>query len=177
VKHWDDHAKGKVEKPWHEIDALSKKRLRNLLGMEEGIDLGEFGLGSERSLLDYERYAGIDLKGRRLQRDTMAGKEPPCHYRGEEEWEADFGRSHQITIRWNPNEFPDKKRYQFVFFGVEDGCGNLLYRFDAQPDTPEFQGLVNSKRVSFSSSSKPSKLVIWPYLREVGWGKKSVRKI
>jgi hypothetical protein len=39
------------------------ERLRMLI---EGEDLGEYGLGKERTLADYENLAGINLKQRRV---------------------------------------------------------------------------------------------------------------
>ena len=39
------------------------ERLRMLI---EGGDLGEYGLGTERQLSDYENFAGINLKEKRV---------------------------------------------------------------------------------------------------------------
>lgn len=58
-KHWDDHG------DWGERSILAKARMRSLL-MEtnEVPDLGPYGLGTDRSLADYERYSGVDFKRR-----------------------------------------------------------------------------------------------------------------
>ena len=53
-KHWDDHATHHVA----HIDSVS--RLRTLFQGDAG-SLGEYGLGSVRSLVEFQRYAGIDL--------------------------------------------------------------------------------------------------------------------
>ena len=67
-----------MEKPWWERDGESHRRNRVLLGMEEGdIDFGPYGLGSERSLRDYERYAGLNFKLRGAQPYTLDHGEPP----------------------------------------------------------------------------------------------------
>lgn len=58
-KHWknDDH--------WRELDARSKKRVRQLLGSEitdsrdKPTDFGPYGLGKVRSLPEYEQKAGV----------------------------------------------------------------------------------------------------------------------
>ncbi len=177
TKHWDDHTLENVSRAWHERDKISKERLRNLLGMESGVDLGAFGVGDQRSLQDFERYAGVDFKGRRLQRDTLAGVDPPCQFSNEEEWEGSFGVERTLTLNWDSAELKDSSNFQFVFFGVEDADGTLLYRFDAQPDAPEFKGLVAEKEVSFFSSAPPSRFVLWPFLRSGGWGEKIVHEI
>lgn len=58
-KHWDDHG------DWGGRSATAKARMRSLLmGTKEVADLGRYGLGSARSLEDYERYAGVDFKAR-----------------------------------------------------------------------------------------------------------------
>jgi hypothetical protein len=72
VKHWDDfnnenRDQGKFEKAWWQLDMDSKKRLRHLLKLEDNeTDLGIYGLGSVRSLADYENYSRISFKDRRL---------------------------------------------------------------------------------------------------------------
>ena len=93
-KHWDDHTgetreEGRVELPWHERNTRSMKRLNQLLGQNDsGIDLGDYGLGSVHSRRDYERYAGIDFRNRRLHPYTLAGKDPPNP--ADSKWEAGF---------------------------------------------------------------------------------------
>jgi Glycosyltransferase (GlcNAc) len=77
-KHWDDHVEGRVEKPWHLRDAASQRRVKALLGLQPAdTDFGEFGLGNVRSLPDYERYAGISFKLRRVQAYTLEDRQPP----------------------------------------------------------------------------------------------------
>ena len=66
VKHWDDFAdknNNKLKKAWHELDHESKRRLRQLLQIEDnGIDLKEYGLGNNRSFAEYEKFTGINFK-------------------------------------------------------------------------------------------------------------------
>jgi glycosyltransferase involved in cell wall biosynthesis len=66
-RHWGDH------QGWHERDQSAKARVRSLL-MESGEvpDLGLYGLGTVRTLADYEEYAGVDFKNRTVRgRETM----------------------------------------------------------------------------------------------------------
>ena len=85
TKHWSDHDEnsklsGLIDKTWWERDIESKKRLRCLLKEEESdIDLGEYILGRERSHSDYELYAGINFKNRKLHQDSIRGIEPPIN--------------------------------------------------------------------------------------------------
>lgn len=57
---------------WHELDRLSKIRLNNmLLGQLPEDD--EYGLGKVRSLHDYEKYAGVNFKTKRLTPEAKSG--------------------------------------------------------------------------------------------------------
>ena len=62
TKHWDDHTDAKKD-AWYLLDQGSKIRVRQLLGIENNnIDLGIYGLGKERSLDDYQKYAKLNFK-------------------------------------------------------------------------------------------------------------------
>ena len=82
-KHWDDFnsnskQNGTTSDAWHELDEVSKKRLRQMLREEDNhVDLGEYTLGRVRSHADYEKYAGISFKHRKLHPSTMRGETPP----------------------------------------------------------------------------------------------------
>lgn len=61
-RHWHDH------KLWTELSERAARRIRHLLGTgptDDALalqDLSRFGLGSRRSLADYEAFAGVDFK-------------------------------------------------------------------------------------------------------------------
>ena len=82
-KHWDDFnsnskQNGTTNDAWHELDDVSKKRLRQMLREEDNhVNLGEYTLGRVRSHADYEKYAGISFKHRKLHPTTMRGETPP----------------------------------------------------------------------------------------------------
>jgi len=172
-KHWDDHSKknlDQIETLWHERDAISKRRLRKLLKEEDSDDdLGTFGLGSVRTHRDYELYAGIDFRGRRLHREALEGKDPPCSYIDENQWEASFKRAYALTLRWKVDAIRQCEDNQFIYFGIESKSGSVLYRYDAPPESPETQWLTDQKRVEIQASEEPAKLVVWPYSRSRGW--------
>jgi hypothetical protein len=65
-KHWTDHTS------WSSSNRDSMARVRHLLGITreppsvvDGLD-GPLGLGSERSLREFERFAGVDFRARRM---------------------------------------------------------------------------------------------------------------
>jgi len=74
-KHWGDHTKeNRVSREWHELDSQSKKKVRRLL---TGEPVDSYGLGSARSPQEYEVYAGISLRLRKVQDYTLRSEEPP----------------------------------------------------------------------------------------------------
>lgn len=77
-KHWDDHVEdGNQKISANLLDSLSKWRVRQLLGMEDVTQaFGRFGVGTQRSLPDYERYAGVNFAERRLSEAARNGLEP-----------------------------------------------------------------------------------------------------
>ncbi len=61
-RHWTDNSQ------WGELDNISGSRLRHLFGMEPStdpnvlIDIDRYGLGSVRTLEEFERYADVNLR-------------------------------------------------------------------------------------------------------------------
>ena len=176
IKHWDDHSnqnKPIVGMAWHERDVISKRRLRKMLREEDNDeDITGYDLGDVRTHRDYERYAGIDFAGRRLHHETVKGVDPPCLYVDEEQWENSFASDYDILLKWRNQDVGACDDFHFIYFGIEDAAGNVIFRYDAPPSSPEALGQTDSKRVSFRSSSKPSKLVVWPVSHSQGWLRK-----
>jgi hypothetical protein len=82
--HFDDHHN------WGELDALSVRRVRHLLGIEQSTDaavldgIENYGLGQKRSLDEYQRYSGINFLKRRLSPQAKQGAPyPPFAKNGE----------------------------------------------------------------------------------------------
>jgi len=70
ICHWADQKIG-----YGSLHKESLKRLRQMLGMEDnGIDLGEYGLGTERNLKDFEKISGINFKERKLAERAEKGE-------------------------------------------------------------------------------------------------------
>lgn len=77
--HWDDN-------DWDFRDRLCKARVANIYGWPQPGEvpagpLGVYGLGTERSLEDFEEWSGLDIKGKRyipdpIWRDVMKGITP-----------------------------------------------------------------------------------------------------
>ncbi len=85
-RHWE-HGKDVVRKK----NEVAVERLRQLAyaagqGQER---LGRYGLGSRRSLTEYERYSGFDLANKRAHPDVFTGRSPdPVTIRDDADWAA-----------------------------------------------------------------------------------------
>lgn len=162
TKHWTDfdqeNAKaGVVERPWWEMDNDSKRRLRHMLQEEDNnIDLGPYGLGTVRTHRDYELYAGINFKLRKLHPDTLKGINPPVNDYTDWDKLEEVSYSYELDI---PKPDID---FKFIYVGIEDMNGNVIFREDLNEYKPKV-------RATFKSYTEPFKWVYWPMDKEGNW--------
>jgi hypothetical protein len=162
TKHWTDFnnenkTKGLVEKPWWEMDNESKRRLRHMLQEEDNnIDLGIYGLGTVRSHRDYELYAGINFLNRKLHPNAIKGINPPVNDNTEWDKLVEIEHTYNLTI---PKPTVD---FQFIYIGIEDRDGNVIYRNDLQEH-------VETLNVTVKTFIEPSKWVYWPVDKQGNW--------
>lgn len=71
-RHWDDHENGATAS--ERLEVQSRRKIAHLLSEPW---IGVDGLGSHRTLADYERYAGISFRHRIVQPHARFGREPP----------------------------------------------------------------------------------------------------
>jgi len=199
TKVWDDHTtinkkKGKVEKDWVERNNMAHKRNRVLFGMDgedpNQIDFGKYGFGNERTLRQYEEYAGISFEHRGVQQATLDQEEPPVDYpyNNEQEWKESFARSNDVRICAHKNEFPSAFNngkilddIDFCFVGAHDADGNEIHRKDLSG--PEFKknvigdnGFIDYRFI-FLSSVAPSTYTVWPHSKSGGWLDKVTKNV
>lgn len=161
TKHWTDFNEenkktGKIEKQWWEMDIESKRRLRHMLREEDNqINLGEYDLGTVRAHNDYELYAGINFKNRKLHADTIKGINPPIN--DASEWHKLEKQSYNLNLN-----IPKTDNFQFIYVGVEDESGNVIHREDLYT----YKELLN---IQFESYSPPYKWVYWPVDNNGNW--------
>jgi len=172
---WDDQYKRGED--WWSAQVKAWKKIRTLLRTEENpdVDLSGFDLGTERSLQDFERYAGFDFKNKRVQWDTLQNKFPPNPTVSDEEWENGFARSFYQNVRFDKHQFKHND-YDCWIFSFDDENNESLFRDDfneqqiqqimASPDqwvSVEKFGLV--KKI-------PHKWVIWGHSKSAGWAER-----
>jgi len=183
-KHWLDHTEalkeqGVIEKSWSERDELSKKRVRQLLGIKDhGIDLGKYGLGSSKSIRQYEMYIGVDFAKQLLHPAAVKGDNPYQHT-DEEAWKKELvGQSepeelseYSLEIDWDADEIEKADDYEFWFFGFHDEDGKEIYRndFNKQKDPEILSFKKTNVSITFKSKKQPKSCIIWPYSKSKGW--------
>jgi hypothetical protein len=178
TKHWDD------DKEWGKKNENCHKRNRKLFGMDgeiQDIDFGIYGFGKERTLLDYEKYAGISFKRRAVQKETIEHKDPPNkQYDSEEEFNNSFLTIFKHCIDVAYKDVPEND-YNFWVVAFHSSNGKELYRKDA--DKSEIHRLMNDPDKyckiwrEFNTEEKPSYWVVWPYSESKGWCDKIQRNL
>jgi hypothetical protein len=170
TKQWDD------DREWHLKNNHAHKKNRQLFGMdgEEMIDMGIYGFGTERTLADYEKYAGINFKKRGVQQYTLDKLYPPNpqNFETEEEYMESFSSifKHCIDVGYSQVPETDYDFWVVAFHGEND---ETLYRLDADPG--EISRMKNDPdgycKVwrQFQTVTKPKYWVVWPYSTSKGW--------
>jgi hypothetical protein len=176
TKQWDDN------KEWWKKNNSSHEKNRKILGIDNEKyeeDLGKYGFGSERTIKDYEKYAGIKFSNRSVQQYTLDKKYPPNPYdfSTEEDWEKSFFTIFKHCIDLPLDKVPETD-YNFFVVAFHNKKDETLFRQDAQPDEinrikndPDGYGKIWRE---FNTSEKPAYWVVWPHSASKGWGERIV---
>lgn len=165
AKHWTDHQN------WGEYDKVAHERLDSLLGHND-IDLGQYGLGTERTVEDFKNYSGIDYKNAIVHEYAEKGGEPPYEY-DEEGWN-NAKETYLEFLSWDPANIDTADDISFWAFIVEDQHGVAIHRHDVLiGDRPD---IINKETntLGFEFDHNPKKqivtsLLIWPFSKSKGW--------
>jgi hypothetical protein len=172
TKQWDD------DKKWVERNNKCHLKNRKLFSMDgekyNPEEFGVFGFGTERTLRDYEKYAGLHFGKRAVQQWTLDKKYPPNPYdfNSEQEWEDSFARIFKHCIDLGFSQVPEKD-YDFWVVAFHDEKDNTLYRKDA--DIHEINNLMRDPDGycklwrDFQTAEQPKYWVVWPYSKSKGW--------
>lgn len=171
TKQWDD------DKEWWKKNEFCHKKNRQVLGIDGEVydgDLGIYGLGTERTIKDYEKYSGVLFSKRAVQRYTLDKNYPPnpTEYETEEEWINSFSSifKHCIDVAYNLVPEDDYEFWVVAFHNEKD---ETLHRQDA--DEQEIRNMKNDPdgycKVwrEFNATERPKYWVVWPYSKSKGW--------
>jgi hypothetical protein len=169
-KHWSDHVKAKgVLRDWHALDERSKAKVKQMLA---GTYRGPHGLGTVRTLREYECYAGIGFATKKVQVYTSRHCEPPNPDTALD-WATRY-RTWKVRISLDrfslaPAAFRDPA---FWYFGVHDENEGELYRKDLSAS--EIATLTWDRQMitierTFDSDRQPCTWTVWPKSRSGEW--------
>ena len=171
-RHWDDHQ-------FSPLDKRSFRKYRALFGIDDQ-DRSEFDfvgldLGKERPLSEFERYVGVDFKGKRVQKHTAEQKMLPIPFKSEKEWEGNFVKRFKYCIDVYKGSLPEND-YDCWVIVFKDKNGNEINRMDASED--EVKSIIASSPKddhfyhiwrTFECDEMPHSWKLWPHSRSKDW--------
>lgn len=169
---WDDDAKLGVD--WWNKQEYARKKIRCLFRVEsdDTIDLTGYDLGTERTLRDYEKYAGVNFKKMAVQKYTLMNYYPPNpHIEDNNLWEQSFEKSFYYLVTVERKDFPrNNYKHILVAFDDENGMGvNQKYIAGKELDDFINYNINIHYEEYFLSEIQPRRVVYWGYTDEEGW--------
>lgn len=163
-RHWSDNRR------WWLRNERSLQQYRRLVDPDGASDLGSFGLGTTRSLADYEAYAGIALSARKVTQDTLRGV-PPGHSRLARWRRARLLPEHVVTlpltgIPANLGQHPD----DFLYIGIHDAQQREILRQDLTGASLSAALAAGDYLLRLHSRNHPATWTLWPWQTQSGWG-------
>ena len=169
-KHWGDHTESaKVARPWTDLDKQSRGKVQRMLSGEH---FYRFGLGSVRTIADYEAYAGLSFSLRKAHTYTVRGLPPP-----NPQPQADWAERIQP---WIAKIVIDRDRLlsgaledpTIWWVGIEDEQGCEISRIDATHEDlsalRQAEGPVTLV-CEFPSEAPPASWIVRPLSKSRGW--------
>jgi len=172
---WDDQSKRGDTSFWSTQDT-ARSRIRQLLGVEDnGYDLGDYDIGTVRTIRDYEKYAGIHFKKRSFQKWTSDHNFPPNPWiEDDEKWENSFMFSFYHLVNVEREQLPGDD-YDSILVAFDDDKGMSI---ESESITghrlKEFieKGKPIHYEKMFLTDKNPSRLVCWGYSPIRGWAER-----
>jgi glycosyltransferase involved in cell wall biosynthesis len=170
---WDDDAKHGVD--WWNKQNTARAKIRQLFRTEDnGYDLTGYDLGTVRTLADYEAYAGVNFKERKVQKYTLENGYPPTPQ--DSPWSKSF--YHLVTV--HRNELPaDDYSSILIAFDDENGIG-INSKFIEGHQLEQF--MKNNQPIHYEEyfeyfNEEPKRMVVWGLSKERGWAERIEHKI
>jgi len=177
TKQWDD------DKTWGNRNTNSHLRNRKLFemdGLKKDIDFGIYDFGTERTLEDYERYAGVNFKKRSVQEYTKKNNFAPNPPLYGEEYDSSWTRSFKHCINIHRSSVTEKD-YSFWAVIFEDEDGTPVHREDLnkQQINTYLNGSDDTFNLwkEFETVRQPQKWIVWPHSESKGWLEKIEGKL
>jgi hypothetical protein len=169
-KHWGDHSsEADVASPWNRLDEASRRKIGRLVAGEA---IEKFGLGTRRTLKEYEAYAGLSFRHRKAQAYTLRGAEPP-NPEASADW-PDKIYPWIARIRFTREQIPtgalgDPMQWSL---SIVDAAGNeVCHRDVTREELGALVGATGELAIvcEFASESVPARWTLWPLTRSGQW--------
>jgi hypothetical protein len=170
TKQWDD------DKEWAKKNSTSYSRYRHIHGMggelEDSLtDIEKYSWGTERTLEEYEKYAGVKFSTRQVHKHTSEYKPLPVP---QENFEDNLLNKVKVCIDVWKQQLPENDYLNFAV-AILDKEGKDLYRQDMSAD--EFRGLMNTDPNDqfihiwreYMGDQLPYMWRVWPVSESKGW--------
>jgi hypothetical protein len=177
VKHWDD------DNEWYIKNTACHKKNRELFGVDgEGSknDYGKYGFGTERTLRDYEVFAGICFANRSVSEQVLANLEPD-NFTGSlteneyHEWKKSLTRMLKVCIEIPKSNISKDIDYDFWYIGFSNKEGKEIFRQDMSSNEIKNLLEISAEHNSFTICKQfnivetPFKWTVWPHSKNGGW--------
>lgn len=165
---WDDqHKRG--ENQLSTGNDIARSRIRQLLGVEDNNhNLGEYGLGTIRSIKDYETYAGINFKDKSFHQETINNLPPTTPS------SSKWLKSHYHLVNITPDMLPGND-YKSILVAFDDDTGTGIHQTFISDDRLT-QFLDSGKPIHyeemFVTNSIPTRVVYWGISNTTGWAER-----
>ena len=166
TKHWDD------DKQWIQRNNSSHARNRQLLGVDGEVctpcnkkTFDKYGLGTERTLEEYELFAGIRFRDRALTQ-RVVNKQPPPGLP-----EDIYFHKFKHCIDQHVSSYGNRD-YTFMAVILKDENDQELFRKDLQKNTLDtfFRSGEEWHKIWVEYNGPlPHKWIVWPHSEKHGW--------
>jgi hypothetical protein len=170
---WDDDTKLGVD--WWGRQEKARAKIRQLFRIEDnGFDLTGYDLGTERTIADYEAYAGVNFKNKSVQKYTLDNGYPPSLS------DSPWFKSFYYLVTVYRRELPeDDYSSILIAFDDKDGIGIYSKSIEGQElqDFLSNKGPIHFEETFQYNDKEPIKMVAWAYSKERGWVERIEHKI
>ncbi len=169
-KHWGDHTEANsAPRSWSALDEASRRKVQRLLC---GETIAGFGVGTSRTLEEYEAYAGLSFQRKRAQQYTLDAQIPPNPPQPPDWADRIYAWIVRVNVQRAQLESASFEDPALWYLGIRDDRGTELCRIDVSAASvialdPAEQQI--SLVAEFHSGSIPSSWIVWPLSQSKGW--------
>jgi len=170
-RHWEDHVEGaNVETAWFHLQKRSVEKYRRIFCLLPHVWPAD-GLGTHRTLQEYEAWAGVDHYWQLVHPATAALGGPPAA--NSADWTVAEGLLSHTTlcVQLPKVRSFEKRAFCEIHLAIVDANSRDGAARRVTPD--EYAALVRTGWiVTARYKTAPLRLIVWPRIPDVGWGEK-----